>query len=361
MATGAETGRKLRVGLLGTGGVASKYAALYGEYPRSSLVALHDPFDPAVGELAARFGGTVAASAEDLIASDVDAIVISTPNPLHLAQASAALKAGRHVLLQKPMTVTLAQAEELERVAEDTGKVLALYMNSLDNPVFRDLRRMVTEGVLGKVGSINCKLANGMGHVWRNRPANFWRGSRAAVGGGSFAMLACHYLNLAQWLLDKPIIRTAAIGTNLMCDHIEGDDLMSAIVEFAGGELGVIESAWCVKGEQMSLHGSAGSFAYIDNSVVTMKADNPFIGEAIRYETPGTRVVLDGLLAPAMGDWTNPYNQHRCFVDAMLDGTQVPMPAGKGVQDMRVLDAAYRSSADAVHIAVDVAVAEAVA
>ncbi|CAH1687532.1 Putative dehydrogenase [Hyphomicrobiales bacterium] len=342
--TDGISARRLRVGLLGTGGVASKYASLYGEYPRSELVAVHDPFDPGLGALAERFGARIASSTDALINSDIEAVIISTPNQFHLAQASAALRAGRHVLLQKPMAVTLDEAETLAAIARDSGKTLALYMNSLDNPIFRDLKRMIDEGVLGEVGSINCKLANGMGHVWRNRPANFWRASRSAVGGGSFAMLACHYLNLAQWLLGQQIVRTAAVGKNLMCDHIEGDDIMSAIVEFADGAMGVIESAWCVKGEQMSVHGSSGSIAYIDNSVISLKAESPFAGEAIHYDKPGTRIVIEGLSAPAMGDWQNAYNQHRCFVDAMLAQQPVVMSADKGVQDMRVLAAAYRSA-----------------
>ncbi len=341
---GRVEGARLRVGLLGTGGVAAKYASLYGEYPRSELVIAFDPDSSSTAALSSRFGSISASSAEEVIAADVDAVIISTPNRLHLEQASAALNAGKHVLLQKPMTVTAAEADSLQAVADGTGRVLAMYMNSLDNPVMRDMRRMVAEGVLGRVGGVNCKLANGMGHVWRNQPANFWRGSKAAVGGGSFAMLACHYLNLSQWLLDTPIVAVTAVGRNLMSEHIEGDDNMAAIVEFDGGAMGVVESSWCVKGEQMSLHGSTGSVAYLDNSVVSMKAEQAFSGEVIRYETPGVRATFEGVLAPQMGVWENPHNQHRAFVDALLDGTPVHMPGRRGVQDMRVLAASYRSS-----------------
>ncbi len=336
--------RRLKVGLLGVGGVAAKYAVLYGEYPRSDLRIVFDPSADAARAVAGRTGCAVAPDEAAVFAADVDAVVISTPNHLHHAQATAALGAGRHVLLQKPMTRDLAEAEDLVRTAEASGRTLAMYMNSLDNPVIRDIRAMITGGVLGRVGGVNCKLANGMGHVWRNRPADFWRGSRDKVGGGSFAMLATHYVNLAQWLLDRPVTAVSAVARNLMSDHIEGDDIMVALTEFGDGALGVIESAWCVKGEQMSVHGSTGSVAYIDNSVVTMKADAAFEGEAIRYDRPGTRMVFEGLTAPDMGDWRNPHNQHRAFVEAILDGTPVMVPVRRGLQDMRVLAAAYAAS-----------------
>jgi UDP-N-acetyl-2-amino-2-deoxyglucuronate dehydrogenase len=338
--------RQLRVGLIGVGGVAAKYASLYAEYPRSQLVSVYDIQPDVCRELAARSGCEMAASAQDVIDSDVEAIVISTPNALHLSQASAALAAGRHVLLQKPMTVDVDEAERLQRAADASGRVLAMYMNSLDHPLFRDIKRMIAAGTLGRIGAINCKLANGMGHVWRTAGGNFWRGSRSAVGGGSFAMLACHYLNLGQWLLESRIVRVSAVGANLMCDHIEGDDIMSAIVEFDSGPLGVVESSWCVKGEQMSLHGSTGSIAYIDNSVLTMKAEQPFEGEVVSYLTPGQRVVVEGLMPPAMGDWRNVHNQHRRFIDAVLDGGPVDVPAVAGLWDMRVLGASYRASAE---------------
>lgn len=335
---------QLKVGLVGTGGVASKYAALYGEYPRSRLVAVHDPFDAAIGTLAAGAGATVARSLEELLDADLDAVVISTPNRLHLGQTVAALSSGRHVLLQKPMTTTVEEADALVDAAGRSGRTLAMYMNSLDSPVHRDIRRMIVEGVLGEVGAVNCKLANGMGHRWRPDTANFWRASRQAVGGGSFAMLACHYINLAQWLIDDEIVRAAAMGKSLMCGHIEGDDIMTAVVEFGRGGLGTIESSWCVRGEQMSVHGSTGSIAYIDSTVATLKGDTAFEGEVIRYREPGSRMVVDGLSAPAMGDWRNPYNQHRRFVDAILDGTPVEVPAEVGLRDMRVIAACYRAA-----------------
>jgi len=333
----------LRVGLLGVGGVASKYASLYGEYPRSKLVAVYDTMAAPAEELRARFGCEVAPSAEALIAMDLDAVVISTPNNLHHAQTRAALAAGKHVLLQKPMTLDVREAKDLVAASREAKRTLAMYMNSLDHPLMRDIKRMIESGALGRIGGYEAKLANGMGHVWANTPANFWRGSKAATGGGCFTMLATHYLNLGQWLLGSDIVEAAADGGNLMCDHIEGEDLMTALVRFANGARGVIGASWCVKGEQMSVHGSDGFLSYVDNATLTIRGTKAFDGETIKYRDPGKRLVVSELLPPAMGDWKNPYNQHRRFVDAVLDGTPPDVPAEVGLRDMRALDAAYRS------------------
>ena len=243
----------LRVGMLGVGFIAQKYVKLYAEYPRSRLVAVYDPLTEAASEVAKAHRANVAASEEDLLAQDIDAVVISTPNNLHARQTAAALRAGKHVLLQKPMTVTSAQAMDLIRIAAASQRQLGIYMNSLDNPVFRDIKAMIRAGTLGRIGSISAQLANGSSPRWRaDSVTAAWRRSKAAVGGGSFAMLACHYINLCQWLLDDPIVSVAARGKNLMSEHIEGDDVMHAITEFRSGVLGVIGAAWCVAGEQFS-------------------------------------------------------------------------------------------------------------
>ncbi|WP_395819468.1 Gfo/Idh/MocA family protein [Devosia sp.] len=334
----------LRVGMLGVGGVAAKYRDVYARYPRSRLVSIFDVDASVAQSVAGELGCAALGSAEAMIASDVDAIVINTPNFLHAAQAAAALRAGKHVLLQKPMTVNATEAAELVRVADESGKVLAMYMNSLDNVVMRDLRKMIEAGFFGRVGGINAKLANGRGQSFKTGTGATWRGSRQAVGGGSFAMLATHYINLCQWLLGQPIVSATAVGANLMSGHIEGDDIMASIVTFADGSIGVIESSWCVKGEQMSVHGSEGSAAYIDNSVLTLLSTQTFEGEVVKYPTPGKRVVIEGLAAPDMGAFENPYNQHRQFIDALLDGTPPPMQGWRGLQDMRVLEAAYAAA-----------------
>ena len=335
----------LRVGMLGVGFIAQKYVKLYAEYPRSRLVAVYDPLTEAASEVAKAHRANVAASEEDLLAQDIDAVVISTPNNLHARQTAAALRAGKHVLLQKPMTVTSAQAMDLIRIAAASQRQLGIYMNSLDNPVFRDIKAMIRAGTLGRIGSISAQLANGSSPRWRaDSVTAAWRRSKAAVGGGSFAMLACHYINLCQWLLDDPIVSVAARGKNLMSEHIEGDDVMHAITEFRSGVLGVIGAAWCVAGEQFSIHGSAGSLAYIENDQISMKAASPFHGEAITYTEPNMRTFMEGRRAPGMDDWHNPYNQHRQFVDAILKERPVPVSGETGLRDMLVLEAAYRSS-----------------
>jgi len=339
--------------MIGVGGVAANYRAVYSEYPRSTLAAVFDIDTELAAGVATELGAEAISSAEALIAADLDAIVINTPNFLHFAQTAAALKAGKHVLLQKPMTVTAADALELTRIAEESGSRLGMYMNSLDNPLMRDFRRMAATGFFGRIGAINAKLANGRGMSFKTNEGATWRGSRQATGGGSFTMLATHYINLAQWLIDEPFVAATAMANNLMSGHIEGDDIMASVLQFRSGALGIIESSWCVRGEQMSIHGSEGNAAYIDNSVLTISGANTFEGEVVRYVTPGQRIVVEGIKPPAMGEWKNPFNQHRQFVDAILDGTPLPVSAMRGLQDMRVVEAAYQAAEQGQRVQID--------
>jgi UDP-N-acetyl-2-amino-2-deoxyglucuronate dehydrogenase len=351
-------GRRLRVGMIGVGGVAANYRAVYSSYDRATLAAVFDIDAELASRVASELGAQAMASADELIAADIDAVVINTPNFLHFAQTAAALRAGKAVLLQKPMTVTAAEALELTQIAEQTGSRLGMYMNSLDNRLMRDFKRMVETGFFGRIGAINAKLANGRGMSFKTSDGATWRGSRQATGGGSFTMLATHYINLAQWLANEPFVSATAMADNLMSGHIEGDDIMASILQFRSGALGIIESSWCVRGEQMSIHGSEGNAAYIDNSVLTLVGNSTFEGDVVKYTTPGQRIVVEGVRPPAMGEWENPFNQHRQFVDAILDGTPLPVPALRGLQDMRSVEAAYQSAQTGQRVAIDAVWAE---
>ena len=337
------TGDSVRFGLIGAGGIAAKYRDVFHRHPRSRLVVAFDSKPEVAAEAVATCGGKVASSVDALLAEDIDAVVISSPNFLHAEQAEKTLRAGKHVLLQKPMTLTVEEARRITAVGHETSRCLAMYMQSIEHPLFHDLKDMAAAGVFGRVGGFNAKLANGRGQSWVGTK-NFWRGSKAATGGGSFAMLAYHYINLGQWLLDAPITSVVAKSANLMNPHIEGDDIMAAVVAFGSRGLGVIESAWAVQGEQMSLHGDKGSFAYVDQQVVSLVGCKAHSGRVIDYQTPGERMTVVDIRPPEMNDLDNPLNQCTRFIEAILSGAPPDMPAAAGVQDMLALEASYRAA-----------------
>src|SRR5579863_5861177 len=335
---------KLRIALVGCGGVARRYRKTYAALPDVEVAVAMD-IDEAEARCAAEETGAarVSTSFSEALAGDVDAVVITTPNHLHRDQAVAALEAGKHVLLQKPMARTVAECDDILAAAKSSGKTLAIYMNLLDHPLFRDLRCMVRNGYLGKIALVSARLAHRGGLSWQGGEAN-WRSSAGKTGGGSFMQLAVHYEHLIRWLLGDRVVRVQAFAKNLACPQLQGDDLMLAHLELAGGAYADLQTSWCAQEEHFSIMGTRGSIHYRDNRWLEFTGEGgPFEGQSIRLSGNGAREVVDPLLPPEWDDAANPFNQHASFCAAVRGGSTPEVPGEEGREGVRVTQACYES------------------
>jgi len=145
---------QLRIALAGSGGVVRRYRGTYRHLPGVQVVATIDVNEQEARQAAAELGaGRASTDFADALRDDVDAVVISTPNHLHAEHAVAAFDAGKHVLLQKPMARTAAECDTILAAQRRSGRQLGVYMNLLDHPLFRDMRRLVSDdpNLIGQV------------------------------------------------------------------------------------------------------------------------------------------------------------------------------------------------------------------
>lgn len=280
----------LKVALVGCGGVARRYRKTYAGLRDVDVVLTVDINEAEARQAALDTGASRHSTRfEDALAGQIDALVLSTPNHLHAGQAIAALDAGKHVLLQKPMARTVSECDAILEAQRRSGATLGIYMNLLDHPLFHDLRRMVREGYLGKVVLFSARLAHRGGLQWAGADRN-WRASRSRTGGGCFIQLGVHYQHLMRLLLDTTVTRVQAFSRNVACPHLEGDDLTLAQYELASGALGDIQTAWCVQEEHVSLLGTKGSIHYRENRRIEYTGEGgPFRGEALTLRGDGAR------------------------------------------------------------------------
>jgi predicted dehydrogenase len=332
----------LRIALAGCGGVVRRYRKVYRELPGVRVTATVDVQIEEARQAAAELGAERwSADFADALRDDVDAVVISTPNHLHAEHAIAAFGAGKHVLLQKPMARTTAECDAILDARARAGRTLGVYMNLLDHPLFRDVRRMVAEGKLGRVALFSARLAHRGGLGWAGAESN-WRASRDKTGGGSFIQLGVHYQHLMRWLLGQSVTETQAMHTNFACPQLEGDDLMLAQYRLSNGSLGEIQTSWCCLEEHVSLLGTRGSFHYRDNRVVEYTADTgPFAGEFVSVKGDGSFERFEDKLPPEWDDAANVYNQHRRFCEALQSGEQPEVGGEEAREDVRIMEACY--------------------
>lgn len=343
--TGRMSQNDITVALVGCGGVARRYRKAYASLAGVRVLTVVD-VSAEEAQAAARETGAIRSSNnfEHALAPEIDAVVISTPNRFHSEQASQALRAGKHVLLQKPMATTVAECDRILAAQAESGRQLGIYMNLLDHPLFHDLRAMSRNGYLGNIVLYSARLAHRGGLEWGGLDTN-WRASRKATGGGSFVQLGVHYQHFMRWVTGNSVVAVQAMSKNIACPHLEGDDLTLAQYELSGGALGEIQTSWCTQEEHVSLLGTKGSFHYRENQRVEFTGDvGSFEGEGIRLRGDGSLEVLDPCLPPEWDDAANPYNQHRRFFETLAAGQSPPVSGEEGREDVRLVEACYRSA-----------------
>jgi UDP-N-acetyl-2-amino-2-deoxyglucuronate dehydrogenase len=334
----------INVSFVGCGGMAAHYIDVYRSL---DYVRLVNPIDPGVPGASHDFA--------DALRPEIDAVVISTPNHLHREQAVAAIEAGKHVLLQKPVANTVADAEAIEAAASKSAKTVGLYMSYFDQPLIHDLRDMVARGWLGDVVHCYARLMHKGGMMWsrealEGRPN--WRGRVAETGGGCFIQLAVHYIHIFEWATGAKVTRATGFTQRLHCPGLEGEDLAVAALQLDSGAMITLDTAWCENGEELSIHGTLGRFTYRDGKLSIASTAGPFQGRVARYN--GGQVQAFGgpqgeeqqmeVKRPAFADVANPLNQHRLFLEAVRDGRPAHDSIASGVRDLRIVMALYESA-----------------
>ncbi len=338
----------LRVVLVGCGGFARNYLPVYRHIPGLEVAACVDA-DPAAAQAMAEQLGAARHSSDFALATDTpaDFAVLSTPNFLHVEQATALLRSGKHLLLQKPMARHVAEARTLfDYQQRESGRKLGLYMSMLDYGLWWDLREVISrEKALGSVAQVSMRLGHTGGLLWNKQGVNLWRFSREKTGGGAFIMLGVHYIHFLRWLLGLRVVRVLAQTANLHCPKVEGEDLCQFQGELDNGGFVQLSVAWNSQGEHFSVYGTEGSLVYLDNEHLRVHGAREWKTSYFNYTTPGKWQNFPGLVPPRLDDPANPHNQHRAFAEAIRSGAKPAVDALEGYWDMQVTDAVYRSAA----------------
>ncbi|MDF9907592.1 UNVERIFIED_ORG: putative dehydrogenase [Pseudomonas reinekei] len=267
----------VRWGMIGCGSVAErKSAPAFYKAPGSALVAVMGRRLEAVTDYAARHGiARVYTDAQALINDpEVDAVYIATPPDSHHAYALQVAAAGKHCCVEKPMALNAGQSREMQQVFADAGLHLfvSYYRRSL--PRFRQVRQWLEEGRIGEVRHLSWTLTKAPSAA-DLAGGNNWRTDPAIAGGGYFADLASHGLDLFQYLFGD-IVEVAGF-TARQAGLYAAEDAVSATWRFASGALGM--GCWNFvadrREDRVEVIGSKGriTFSVFDEHPVELHAD----------------------------------------------------------------------------------------
>jgi predicted dehydrogenase len=351
---------KLQVAFVGCGTMAAHYISVYRDLPfvrvacciDSNLESAHR-----TAEALATHAPAVTTDFSAALAPETDVVIINTPNSAHRPQAVAAIEAGKHVLLQKPVAAKLEDGEAIAHAAARSTRCVGVYMSYFDQPLIHDVRDIIRTGHLGNFVHGYARLMHRGGMMWSTEAlggARTWRGSLADTGGGCFIQLAVHYIHIFEWATGARVGRVTAFARNLHCRGLEGEDLATALLELDSGATVTLDTAWCTLGEELSAFGTEGHFEYRNNRWLSLASTRgPFHGRVVQY-CGGTVPAFGGpwgeeqtmeIVPLPFGDASNPLNQHRAFLEAARDRRPAPVSIASAVHDLAVVTAVYESAA----------------
>lgn len=235
----AETivGRDIRVVLVGCGRISGNHFDAFRKIDGIQLVAVCDVVEERARAAGEAQGVAFFTSYEKMLrAVECDAVVIATPSGLHPQQGVLAAKAGKHVITEKPMSISLGAADELVQACDSAGVRLFVVKQNRLNPGIQLLKRALDKGRFGRIYLANTTVR------W-TRPQEYydqapWRGTWE-FDGGAFMNQASHYVDLIQWLVGP--VESVIAKTATLARRIEAEDTGVAVLKFRSGALGTIE------------------------------------------------------------------------------------------------------------------------
>lgn len=243
----SSTPRKLKIALLGAGGIAGVHVqGLLAHADKAECVALCDISDENLERRATELGNSPARyhDWDTLLAeeTDLDAVIIALPHKLHAPAILAAAKAGKHIMCEKPMCMTLQEADSILDAVAQSGVTYMSAHNQLFTPVVQEAKRLLDEGLIGKLRWLqtqDCFVAGA------ESMSSTWRGSVASQGGGELIDTGYHPSYLLLYLAGAP---ASQIHGSMSRFHmnIEGEDTAHVQVRFENGVLGELLTSWAM-------------------------------------------------------------------------------------------------------------------
>lgn len=322
--------KKLRLGVIGCGDIAGYTALVSRLVPQVALSACCDVDAGRADEFARRHRIRHAFTDFSTLLADapVDAVYLAVPHHLHGEMILSAIRAGKPVLVEKPLTRTLAEGVALvEEVSRQRVKVGVNYQYRYDRGCYA-LARAIQSGALGRVHSVRINVP------WRRTRAYFeaagWHATVAQAGGGTLITQGSHFLDIALWALGEAPVSAAGYTATPGFD-VEVETLAHGIVETSGGALVSITSTMAAAAEQavtLEAYGERGTARYSDRPLPGVK----FGGMRVRRERPPTWGV---------------HALHRSlagFARWVLEERPFLVPAASALPVLAAVEAIYRSS-----------------
>lgn len=323
----------LKFGIVGFGIMGRLYARIISESSEAKLVAVSSKSESSLSLAREKYSIPVYNDPLEMYEKEkLDAVYIATPDYLHFGFTKEALERGINVLLEKPMTMDVVEAEELVRIEEKSSVIGTIRFGNRFSPPFLKLKFAIESGKFGEIFSLNARL-NDTIYVptkmikWSSKTTPAW-------------FLMSHLLDLAYYLIGERPVKVAARGVKKVLKNLGIDtyDQITALVQYEGGMVGVFETGWVLPESMPSIVDSAweiigenaASFVNLGDQMLTLTSE--------KYEKPSTVMVeINGKLEGYLVYMFN------LFIKAVRGEIPNPIPFIDGLLNVKTLAAIHKS------------------
>lgn len=339
----------MKFGIIGAGMIGHFHAKAITAMNGGELHSVFDLRGEAAEKLASEYGAKAYSDMAAFLADpELEIVTIGTPSGSHLDPSLAALNAGKHVICEKPLEVTVERIDQQMAAAKANGKTIAAVLNRRFHPGMDAFKKAADEGRFGKLTSASCYVKWYRDQAYYDSAA--WRGTWALDGGGALMNQSIHTIDALIYLAG-PIKSVQANTACLAHTDIEVEDIAVAIVEFENGARGVIEGSTCTWSKdghpaRVQLSGTEGS---------VFLADEAFEIWDFMHEKPEDAEIRSTLMKGQAGGLgandpkaINYYQHQRNFeevVNAIKEGREPTVSASEARKPVAVIRAIYESAA----------------
>ena len=334
----------LNIGVIGCGKIAQvRHIPEYAANPDVQLVGFFDLSETRAAQVAAPFGGRVYDSWAALLADPgIDAVSVCTANVSHAEITVAALEAGKHVLVEKPLATTPAGCEQIVAAAAASGRLLMVDQNQRFTKAHQMVRQLVADGVIGRVTAFTTTFGHAGPETWSVDPGpGTWFFDPSMTTMGAIGDLGVHKTDLIHFLTGHLVVEVSAKLATLEKVDAAGrpipvDDHAVALYTLDDGTVGQMTASWCFHGAEDNstrLYGTQGIIRVYDDPQFQVIVERP--GQEPERHAVEPMQTNDNQTASGVID---------AFVDAVRLGAPSPVPGEEALAAMRAVFAAIESS-----------------
>jgi predicted dehydrogenase len=334
----------IKVGIIGCGSISKyRHAPEYFSNPDCEIKGYYDVKTERAEALAKEFGGKVYSSLEEMLSDkEIDAVSVCTSNAYHAPISIQALEAGKHVLCEKPMAISVEEAEKMIEASKKSGKFLMIGHNQRLADAHVRAKQILKTGELGRILTFRTAFGHGGPEYWSmDKGLHTWFFKSKDAYVGTMGDLGVHKADLIRWLIDDEIDEVKAYISTLdkrndKGDLIEVDDNAVCVLKSKSGIIGTLTASWTYYGDEDN-----ATVLYCSNGVIRIY-DNPEFPIVVTYKNREKVYYKVGKIQT--NDDQNASGVISMFINGIKQGKQPEISGEEGLAALKIILACMESA-----------------